>query len=153
MNDVLAYLDSDEPSYDQAADDLGADALPYLRQLAEADDIGLAGKAAYLAGRIGSPDSAEILQTAARHADASVRVAAAAAISLVPPFAADPVLRMLVTDEDSGVRRIAVESALEQDEPAFLDTLREVADHDQDDYIRGLASDAIQRIDSMRPLT
>ena len=152
MNDVLAYLDSDEPSYDRAAEDLGTDALPYLQQLAEAENAGLAGKATYLAGRIGSPDAAEVLQTAAHHADASVRVAAASAVALVPPSAADPVLRELVNDGDTGVRRIAVECALEQAEPAFLDTLRHVAHYEQDDYIRALADDAVQRIESMLPL-
>lgn len=50
------------------------------------------------------------------------------------------------------MRRIAVECALEQDEPAFLDTLRQVADHEQDDYIRALADNAVRRIESMRPL-
>ena len=152
MDDVLGYLDSDEPSYDAAAEDLGVDALPFLQQLVEAGDPGLAGKAAYLAGRIGSSDSAEVLHAAARHGDASVRVAAAAAMSLVPASAADPVLRELVHDQDTGVRRVAVEAAMEQAEPAFLDPLREVARDEEDKYVRTLAGDAVQRIESMLQL-
>src|SRR4051794_21958541 len=147
MNDVLAYLQSDEPSYSDAAEHLGTDALPHLHQLAESDDADLPGKAAYLAGKIGSPDSAGVLRAAAQHADASVRVAAAAAVPLVPPSAADEVLQELVRDEDFGVRRVAVQSVLEQSAPEFLETLRAVANDDESAYIRELAGHAVERIE------
>jgi HEAT repeat protein len=151
MNDVLAYLHSDEPSYDAAAAQLGAEALPYLRQLAEGKEAGLAGKAAYLAGLIGTTEAADVLRAAVHHFDASVRVAAAAAVSFVPADAAASVLRDLVRDEDAGVRRIAVQSVLDRPTPEFLETLRDVVSYDKDAYVRELAGNAVEQIERSRP--
>ena len=73
---VRAVLDRDEPDYEEAAR-LGPDALPFLQRFVESGDPSLAPKAAYLAGRIGDPQAAPILELAAASADSSVRAAAA----------------------------------------------------------------------------
>ena len=77
MQDVIRQLDREEPDYAQAAR-LGSDALPYLRELIEGDNLTLAAKATSLAGAINADESGDVLETAARHSDPVVRVAAAA---------------------------------------------------------------------------
>lgn len=49
MDQVLNQLDRDEPNYLQAAR-LGAEALPHLITLIQGQNVGLAAKAASLAG-------------------------------------------------------------------------------------------------------
>jgi hypothetical protein len=60
MNEVLAYLEPDEPNYAQAAK-LGQDALPYLKEIIDNQDVMLASKAAYLVSLIKSDESISIL--------------------------------------------------------------------------------------------
>ena len=88
--DIRAALDPDEPDYERAAT-LGADAAPHLSRLVRGDDLMLAAKAAYLAGRLGF---GEVVNEAARRDDVTVRIAAAntarnlpGGIAAVPPTA------------------------------------------------------------------
>lgn len=47
MNDVRALLDPDEVDYSEAQK-LGPEAIPFLMELVQGGDLGLASKAAYL---------------------------------------------------------------------------------------------------------
>jgi hypothetical protein len=106
LEDVLAHLEPEEPDYGAAAR-LGPDALPHLHQLVDGPDNLLASKATYLAGMIAGDEQTEILIAASRNPHATVRVAAAAVIT-----ASDPnrrgILEQLVTDDDPGVRKVAM---------------------------------------------
>jgi HEAT repeats len=106
MKQVRAALDPEEPDYAKAAQ-LGPDALPHLEKLVNSGDTMLASKAAYLAGLIKAPKSAEVVATAAQSSDPAVRVAAAATASNLAPSAASDVLVDLVADPDPGVRKVA----------------------------------------------
>ncbi|HEV2719205.1 MAG TPA: HEAT repeat domain-containing protein [Thermoanaerobaculia bacterium] len=144
MNDVLAYLRADEPNYDAAAR-LGPEALEPLNHLVRGDDSGLASKAAYLAGLIGDVQSVEVLRNAAQHLDPAVRVATAAAVQFVPADAVAPLFAVLARDSDMGVRRIAIESLPERLGSDVVNTLREIARDDQDEFIRRLATQKLSR--------
>lgn len=109
IEQVRAVLEAEEPDYEFAAR-LGAEALPHLEALLTGPDVGLAVKAASLAGRIGAEGSLPVLERAAGHDQRVVRVAAAAATRHVPRQAAAPVLDRLLDDPDEGVRRMALES-------------------------------------------
>jgi hypothetical protein len=109
MEQVRKALDPDEPDYDKAAQ-LGPDALPHLEVLVGGEDIGLASKAASLAGRIRDERSVAVLDKAASHGDARVRVAAAAAAKGLPASGASRVLERLVADRDIGVQKHALRS-------------------------------------------
>src|SRR5215210_4823467 len=76
---VLAQLYPEEPRYEQAAQ-LGPEALPYLMQIVQEGDPGLASKGTSLAGIINAAGSAEVLGAAAGSSDPIIRVAAAAAL-------------------------------------------------------------------------
>ena len=91
LQQVRAYLDADEPAYQEAAR-LGVDALPHLETLVESPDTLLAAKAAYLAGLIDGARSLPVLTRAARSADRLVRSAAAATAAHLPPETAASVL-------------------------------------------------------------
>jgi HEAT repeat protein len=110
---VRRELQAEEPRYRQIAADLGQNALRYLRQIIASDDTGLAAKAAYLAGVIGSEEALPVVRQAAAHADVRVRVAAAAAAGMLPPDHANDVLVALVDDADAGVQKTALRSVPE----------------------------------------
>ena len=103
LQDVIRQLDRDEPNYAQAAR-LGPEALPFLRELIQGENIGIATKAAYLAGVINGDQSTEVLEAASRHANPAVRVAAAASARnltrLSPSLASN-----FLDDPDPGVRK------------------------------------------------
>jgi hypothetical protein len=128
LQDVVNHLDREEPDYVQAAA-LGPEALPHLRRLIEERDIGLAVKAAYLAGAINGDESPDILALAARHDEPVVRIAAAASArnltgvttSLATTFLDDPdpgvrkwVLKTLERHRPEGVRA-KVENVMRND--------------------------------------
>lgn len=106
MKDVRRVLDPEEPKYSEAAA-LGPEALPHLRKLVAGPDPQLAAKAAYAASMLEGDAGAEVVAAAARSEEAIVRVAAASAARNLPGAAAGSVLRELVQDEDSGVRKVA----------------------------------------------
>lgn len=110
MEQVRAALDPEEPNYPAAAK-LGPDALPHLEKLITGDHPGLAAKAAYLAGLIGTEKSLPAMDKAARSAQVPVRIAAAAAAQHLAGDHAETVLLQLVDDSDAGVRKVAARSA------------------------------------------
>ena len=107
MQQLLDILEAEEPDYEQAAR-LGPEVLPLLETLINGPDVGLAAKAASLAGLIAGTDSASLLAQAAGREDRVVRAAAAAATRHLPEGTATPVLRTLLADQDEGVRRTAL---------------------------------------------
>lgn len=110
MAHVRAALDPEEPDYAQAAK-LGQEALPHLGKLARDAEALLASKAVYLAALIQDERSVRIVRDAATRDDPVVRVAAAAAARYLPCVEVSEILLQLVNDEDSGVQRVALESA------------------------------------------
>jgi HEAT repeat protein len=141
MADVRAALDPDEPNY-EAASALGPEAVPFLAQLVRGQDLLLAAKATYAAGRIHSGPAIRVLEAAAAHADPSVRVAAAGAAGSATVEQAIRVLPRLLTDADSGVRRIAVQSAAvkagQRGGRGLREQLRTVGENDPNPGIRNL---------------
>jgi hypothetical protein len=113
LEQVRAALDPEEPDYNKAAKNLGPEALPHLERLIVGDHSMLASKAAYLAGLIGTENSVPVLERAARHGDATVRIAAAAAMQHLPSAAASDLLLGLVDDPDVGVQKVAMRSVPE----------------------------------------
>lgn len=109
MKQVRNALDPDEPDYPRAAE-LGAEALPHLDALIEGDDSQLAAKAASLAGMISAAGSSAVLEKAARHTDARVRVSAAAACRNLSGPEASHLLSRLIGDSDIGVQKVALQS-------------------------------------------
>src|SRR5262245_63264456 len=116
MEQVRAALDPEEPDYAKAAQ-LGPEALPHLEKLIAGKDVGLASKAASLAGMIGGEEAAGTLQKAAGHEDVRVRVAAAHSAGGLPPTAAGPILAGLLADKDVGVQKVALRSVPRQADP------------------------------------
>jgi hypothetical protein len=139
MEQVLAALNPDEPNYEQAAQGLGPDAIPFLLELVQGDDPGLAAKATSLAGHLGTSRSAEVLATAARRDDPVIRVVAAASLRRLPDVPQD-LAESLLADDDAGVRRLALTS-IEVARPAGLkDRVRTIAESDPETSLRDLAS-------------
>lgn len=132
---VRAALLVEEPDYPKVAKKLGAGALRHLSAIVGSGDSLLAAKAAYLAGVIGGPTSGDVVAKAARHGEAPVRIAAAAAAGQLagaesaraaagrPGVAADrdSILLQLVDDADPGVRKVALRSV----PSSMSDALRE----------------------------
>ena len=111
MEQVKAVLDAEEPDYPGAVKSLGADALPHLERIITGDHTGLAAKAAYLAGLIGTDKCLPAMNKAAASGQAVVRLAAAAAAQYMPDEYRDSLVLQLVDDADAGVQKVAMRSA------------------------------------------
>lgn len=152
MEQVRLALAPDEPDYDGASE-LGPEALPHLSQLVLTGDLELASKAAYLAGRIATEGSTEVLDTAARSENPVVRVAAAEAVRNLSAQEASGILVGLVADEDRGVRRIALESISAEAESIGAEATEDlrsrvahISESDPVPQIRELATRALDRL-------
>lgn len=108
--EVRRALQAEEPNYERLASELGAEALPYLRQIVAGETSLLASKAAYLAGRIGTEEAMPVLQQAAASSEVEVRLAAAAGAANLEGHLASDVLLALVDDADLGVQKVALRS-------------------------------------------
>lgn len=143
LQDVVNQLDREEPDYAQAAL-LGPDALPFVRELIQGEDVALASKAAYLAGYISGNESLETLEMAARHPDPVVRVAAAASARNVHGLSST-LVNTFLEDADPGVRHWglkATEVALPQGTRGSLEKIM------NDDPDPGLREQARKLMDS-----
>jgi hypothetical protein len=141
MADVRAALDPEEPDYGQAAQ-LGVEALPFLLALVEGSDPMLAAKATYAAGFIGAPEAADVVERAAHSKDPGLRVAAAGAISHLPPEQSAHLVGPLLEDDDRGVRRLALASLDRVGAtPEMLSRIERLAETDPDPGIRRLAAE------------
>src|SRR2546421_6487336 len=103
LDDLRRDLDKDELDYPALAQEYGEGALPDLHTLVREDEPRIAPKAAYLAGLIAGPGSADVLGLAAQSRHDVVRVSAAAAIALLPAEHAVTVAERLLADSDPGV--------------------------------------------------
>ena len=139
IQDVLDRIDLDETDYPAAAAELGPEALPLLEELAGGGDPMLASKAVYLASVISDPGSARILERAAQHPDARLRVAAAAGLRNLPEHDAAPQVDGLLQDSDLGVRKVALKSAAAFDSPAMTARVQRLAEQDPEPAMRDLA--------------
>jgi HEAT repeat protein len=145
MQQVRRALDPDEPDYDQAAK-LGPEALPHLATLISGNDVGLAAKAASLAGRIPSEASVAVLERGAVHRDARVRVAAASAAGALPAAGASRVLARLVTDRDVGVQKFALRSVPDRPAPELLKSLESLRGRTGTAPLDGLIAETLTRV-------
>ena len=111
MEQVKAALEPEEPDYPGAVKSLGAGALPHLERIITGDQTGLAAKAAYLAGLIGTDKCVPAMNKAAASGQPVVRLAAAAAARHLPDEYRDSLVLQLVDDADAGVQKVAMKSA------------------------------------------
>lgn len=150
LNQVRAHLMPEEPDYEQAAAELGPEALPVLRDLVAGADKHLGSKAAYLASMLDDPRSADVLLAAAESPHPVVRVAAASGVrnlraggggeSADGTDPLDAVVERLLRDDDFGVRKVAVQSLNASGSPKARERLSRIADDDPDETMRGIAS-------------
>jgi HEAT repeat protein len=144
MQQVLSYLNADEPNYQQAAA-LGGEALPQLEELVRGPDPMLASKAAYLAGVIADRRSADLVQLAADRSETIVRLAAAAAATHLPAAAGAPVLIKLFADADPEVRRVAIESTPATINKELRTALEQLVRADPEPFLRSRSAEVLRR--------
>lgn len=135
---VLGILNSDEPNYERGVD-LPAEAIEVLEKLAAGEDRALAAKAAWLASKMGYPEAGRVIETASRHDDPIVRVAAAGALRNMSHDQTDPLVEKLLDDPDRGVRKAALQSAERAHSPRFAEFADRVMNNDPEDVLRELA--------------
>lgn len=144
-DDVLVLLLPDEADLNRAASRLGSEALPLLGEIVDGPDPMLASKAAYVAGMIPDPRSAQIVQRAATKKEKMVRVAAATVAERMPAKHASEVLITLLRDDDAETRRIAIEAVKPESGSAVFAALRHLVTADSHPYLRELAADALKK--------
>jgi hypothetical protein len=142
---VLALLYPVEPRYEQAAHQLGPEALPHLRQIVEEGDPELASKAAFLAGVVNAAGSAEVLAAAAGSSDPVIRVVAAGALGHLDEVPSSLAHSML-DDEDVGVRIWALRSLESQQPAGFKQKVQQMAADDPSVALQEIASRVVDEL-------
>jgi len=144
LQDVMKQLNRDEPDYVQAAR-LGPEALVHLRVLIRGNDLGLAAKAACLAGTLNVDGSVPLLRLAARHHDPVVRVAAAASARNLIQLPAS-LATIFLNDVDPGVRKWGLRS-LEVSHPQGIKTkVEKIMNDDPEPGLREQARKVVERM-------
>lgn len=143
MGTVLQIINSEEPDYDQAQA-LGSEVLVPLSDLIQGKDILLASKAVSLASRIKSEKIIELLTLTASRPEPEIRVAVAGGLGNLAGQPIDDLLNQLLDDQDSGVRKFAIEAfALTQTKGA-KDKVQAIAKNDPEPFLRTLADYALR---------
>ena len=145
MTQVRAALDPDEPSYKQAAQKLGPEALPHLAEIIRDSDEGLAAKAVYLASLIPSDGSSAVVASAATRPEATVRVAVAAGASNLPPGQRSSLLVRLLDDHDIGVRKLALRAVAPAPDAALAAKVEALARSEPEPALRSLAQEKLDQ--------
>jgi HEAT repeat protein len=144
MEEVRAVLNPDEPDYTAAAT-LGSDAIPHLLALASGADVSLASKATYLASLIDTEGSIDVLREAAASNHPEVRVAAAWGAQNIRTSDVGDVLLSLVTDQDYGVRRVALLAMPSELSSELRNSLRDISENESEPSdLRAIASQALE---------
>jgi HEAT repeat protein len=145
MQDVRAWLDAEEVDY-ASAQKLGPAAIPFLMELVQGGDLGLASKATYLASLIKGKKSVAVLEAAAARNEPALRVAAASGIRNLPEAQAEKVLDQLKDDPDAGIRKVVLKSAVRLKSPRVAAKLQQMAKSDPEPFIRELAASTAKKI-------
>jgi HEAT repeat protein len=144
MEQVINQLDREEPDYGQAAQ-LGSEALPHLITLIQGENLGLAAKAASLAGLINASQSADVLEIAAQHPEAVVRVAAAASAKNLTSIPTSLTMELL-NDSDAGVRKWTLKTLEVHHPPGIRTKVEEIMKSDPDVGLRDHAKQIINQL-------
>jgi HEAT repeat protein len=145
MEQVRAALDPEEPDYEKAAK-LGPETLPHLEKLIARKDPHLASKAASLAGMIKDERAARVVEKAAKHEDARVRVAAAHSAQYLSPPDASRVLVAALADKDVGVQKVALRSVPKELSPELRSKIEALAKRQRaNPAIRDLSKEVLAR--------
>lgn len=149
MKDVRAWLDADEVDYANAKE-LGPEAIPFLMELVQSGDVGLASKATYLASLIKTEQSAVVLEAAAARNEPVLRVAAASAIRNLPEIQAEKLFDLFTNDPDAGIRKVLLKSAEQFKSLEVEAKLQQMAEVDPEPFVRELAASAVKRMSKNR---
>lgn len=146
MDEVQRVLDVEEPNYRLLAERLGSEALPALSQLLNSPYKGVAAKATYLAGVIGTPAAVPIVERALESEDANIRVAAAGAAANLPRAAHLALLPRLLLDRDPGVKNVAL-NAVPPDIPDLIRArIEQLRISDPEPFVRELSKHVLDRL-------
>lgn len=144
IEDVINQLDREEPNYRQAAR-LGAEAVPYLITLIQGQNLGLAAKAASLAGIINAEQSVTALEIAAQHPEPVVRVAAAATAQNLTNIPTSLSIKLL-SDPDAGVRKWTLKSIEVRQPIGIKEKVEAISRNDPNSGIRDRARQLIDQL-------
>lgn len=139
-DELRAALDRDELDYPALAAEAGPESMEDLEALVAEDEPRIASKAAYLASLVDADNSDRVVDLAARSRHDVVRASAAAALETLPHERAEPIASQLLADADAGIRARAVKS-LGATRGPLRDSLRTVAEEDDDPAVRALAAE------------
>jgi hypothetical protein len=148
IRDVVRLLSPDEANLNQAAEALGAEALPLLELLIRGPDPMLASKAVYVTGQIGGGRATEILRLGATRRDRMVRIAAATTLRSLPSDQANALLETLLVDNDAECRQIAIEAVPQEITPDVHGLVEMLALTDPYPLLREKSEEILARSDN-----
>ena len=146
-DDIVAFLRQDELDYPAGAAKFGKAALPFISELINSNDESLATKAAYLAGYIKDSSVKGILQKAASHSLATVRIAAAFGAQNMDAKSGQAILDKSMDDSDPGVLKHAMRSAVSLNVTKNLKAkISKISEDSADDHVKTLAGNLMLKM-------
>ena len=142
---VVRIIGSDEPDYKRAAR-LGPEALPHVEVIAEGRDVGTASRAVYAASVIGGRRAADIVEKAAMHPEAIMRIAAASALRNLGAEDAIRIAARTLRDPDFSVRKVSLQSVGASRLTALRPAIEEQLHVEKEQFLRDLAEETLKRI-------
>lgn len=149
MKDVRFWLDAEEVNYNKAKE-LGPEAIPFLMELVQGEDLALASKATYLASLIHSEGAIAVVETAAASPESVVRVAAASSLRNLPEVQAERVMEQLVHDPDAGIRKVMLNSARQFRSLEVEAKVQQMAENDPESFVREVAASNVRVMQGRR---
>jgi HEAT repeat protein len=141
-DELRRALDKDELDYPALAAEAGPGSIADLEALVAEDEPRIAPKAAYLASLIDAEGADRVVALATQSRHDVVRASAAAALGSLSPELAEPIAQRLLADPDVGIRARTVKSVSNLG-GGLQQSLRRVADEDDDPDVRALAQEAV----------
>ncbi len=147
LRQQLSAIEPDESMYQG----IGSEEVPLLQQLLNDEEAWMAARAVYALGRIKDTQATRILSQTVQHERIEVRVALATTTPLLPAATANRILTRLLSDQNPGVRHLAIQSVPTNPPQAIQKLVQEIADHDPVEFVRLSAEDSAMKLRSARP--
>ena len=146
--DIIALMQDEEFSGLSELRRLGAEAVPFLQELAKAADAPayLRQRAAIALGEIGALEAAATLEALLTDTSPVLRLMAAQALEKVRGPASQATLLPLLTDPDPSVRKVVVGILAEIGDSNTLPALAALRETHQQDFLGDVITAAIDRI-------
>ncbi len=147
LEQIKNQLSAIEPN-DSTYSGIGSSEIPFLEQLLQDEETWIASRAIFALSRVSDDKVVTILSQAVADPRQQIRVAIAASVGNLKPENASNILLQLLSDNELGVRKFAIQSVSGIHDTAVHEKLKNIEIRDPTLPIREIAKDRLRELDS-----